>query len=430
MIESTVSRKIGLVAILLLLPSHRIYGNEGIPAASRKDKSRSPSMKNIAGKSDRERAELRGSVRTCVEERTFDLGKLVTTTEFDLDGRILSRRHVNADGSESLNTHSYDPEGRLLRSSWGKPGSAPASETINFYDGKGRLLSVINRGHVFDQAKTGSEELGAATETIESYSYDESGRLNEIRATGEAESHTKYEYDGRGGKTMVRTFAPKKPQDKLVAIAGSPFDTAQAGYGVPDGGNVTTIYNQRDVPTEVRVHDAQGHLLTRSLRSYDAHGQVSEDKQVVESPEFMLRSILPAEVQDHLTPEMLEEGMTLFGGRSGFYGTSYTYDAQNRVTHLSRRMGPMREETNTTYNEHGDKGEERTVRTGIHGRVAAESGSPEEGLAAEPKDESEVHYSYQYDSQGNWTEEIVSYRSRPDEAFKDSSTTHHQLTYY
>src|SRR5882724_5561073 len=125
MIESTVSRRIGLLAILLLLPSHRIYGNEGIPAGSRKGENRSPSMKNIPGKSDRERAELRGPVRTCVEERTFDIGKLVTTTEYDLDGRILSRRSVNADGSESLNTSTYDPEGRLLRSSWGKPGSAP-----------------------------------------------------------------------------------------------------------------------------------------------------------------------------------------------------------------------------------------------------------------------------------------------------------------
>jgi hypothetical protein len=314
----------------------------------------------------------------------------------------------------------------------GKPGAPPASEAINSYDDKGRLLSVTNRSVARDATEAGPADANASiTETIESYSYDESGRLVEITATGEDGSHSTFEYDGRGGnarggKTMIRTFAPKKPQDRLVAFAGSPFDIAQDGYGIPDGASVTIIYNDRDVPTEVQIHDSEGHFLSRITRSYNAQGQVNEDKQVIENPEFMLRAILPAEARDQLLPGFGEEAKLFFRGKDGFYGTSYTYDSQNRQTQLRRWFGPTREEINTTYNEHGDRAEEQTIRTGYSQPAAAKEGTP----GPEPQEQSEVRYSYQYDTQGNWTEETANYRSSLDESFKTSNTYRRKLTYY
>jgi hypothetical protein len=49
---------------------------------------------------DGEKAELRGSVKSCVEETTYPAGKSLTTTEYGLDGRLLTTRTSNSDGSE------------------------------------------------------------------------------------------------------------------------------------------------------------------------------------------------------------------------------------------------------------------------------------------------------------------------------------------
>ncbi len=215
MSESTFSSQLYLLATLFLLLPH-LHGGGSVLSNPRKHESQSSAVKNIAGTSDREKNGLRGPVRSCTEERTFDFGKIVTATEYDTDGRILSQHTVNADGSESVNTKSYDTKGRLLRSSWGKPGAQSASEAINSYDDKGRLLSVTHRS-------VAGDANAPITETIEFYSYDESGKLVEIAARGEDGSHSTFEYDRRGGKTMIRTFAPKKPQDKLVGFAGFSF---------------------------------------------------------------------------------------------------------------------------------------------------------------------------------------------------------------
>ena len=63
---------------------------------------------------DREKAGLRGPVKTCVEETTYPPGKRLTTTEYGLDGRLLTTHASNPDGSEWVTTQTYDAEGRLL----------------------------------------------------------------------------------------------------------------------------------------------------------------------------------------------------------------------------------------------------------------------------------------------------------------------------
>src|SRR2546430_11944930 len=61
-----------------------------------------------AGMSDRERAGLRGPVRTCVEDGSI-------TTEYDPAGRMVSMRWPAdaGDGSESVETWTYDTSGGL-----------------------------------------------------------------------------------------------------------------------------------------------------------------------------------------------------------------------------------------------------------------------------------------------------------------------------
>ena len=50
--------------------------------------------------------------------------------------------------------------------------------------------------------------------------------------------------------------------------------------------------------------------------------------------------------------------------------------------------------------------------------------------AAGVQAETEVSYSYQYDSFGNWTEQTVRVRSHPHETFTQSPSSYRTITYY
>ena len=96
---------------------------------------------------------------------------------------------------------------------------------------------------------------------------------------------------------------------------------------------------------------------------------------------------------------------------------SYSYDAEGRVNHTSRRIFNQEEEIESTYNEHGDISSEITRST----RKAEDTALPSY---------SEVHYSYRYDYHDNWVEKAISYRSSPDGAFQPSTVVKRSLTYY
>ncbi|PYV75316.1 MAG: hypothetical protein DMG97_06625, partial [Acidobacteria bacterium] len=89
--------------------------------------------------SDRDKAGLRGPVRTVLEEQTFsgaDGQQSFTTTRahYAPDGRILEHRMGNPDGSGWVTSYTYYSDGRLLKTAFGKTNSAPGSETIYLYD--------------------------------------------------------------------------------------------------------------------------------------------------------------------------------------------------------------------------------------------------------------------------------------------------------
>ena len=100
---------------------------------------------------EREKAGLRGPVKTCVEETSYPTGKALTTTEYDLDGRLLETRISNPDGSESVAAKTCDADGRLVKASSGK-SDEPATESLYTYDERGRLAE--NTGRVADKGLT------------------------------------------------------------------------------------------------------------------------------------------------------------------------------------------------------------------------------------------------------------------------------------
>jgi YD repeat-containing protein len=350
---------------------------------------------------DREKADLRGPVRTCGEETIYPGGKFLTTTEYSPDGRLLTTRTVQSDGSEWVTSKTYDA-GRLLKTASGKLGE-PGTESFYAYDEAGRLLSITN-----------SPEKG---------------------------NRTDFRYDEHGLKTTVQSFDPKTPQRTgNTMYGGSPWDAALVGVGVPGGGNITTIYDENDQPTEARVHDAEGRLVSRFVRTYDAKGRIMEEDQIQENPALLMVERLSAEQGVELNDKQLEalnKAMkSMLSGRNGT-GKSYTYDPQGRVTEVRDRNFALDAVTTTSYNEHGDKSEERMTLTG---NIACAGGSidengtliPDERVSNAPSvpelpKRDVIEYRYEYDQYGNWTEQTVVHRS---ESHEYSNVRQRTLTYY
>src|SRR5215510_4273360 len=97
--------------------------------------------------SDRDKADLRGAVKTMVDEQMFsrDDGQpwlSTTVSEYAPNGRTLQRRLECADGSQWLDTYTYDSVGRLLKISSGKVDSSLISETTYLYDTAGMLVGI------------------------------------------------------------------------------------------------------------------------------------------------------------------------------------------------------------------------------------------------------------------------------------------------
>jgi YD repeat-containing protein len=361
--------------------------------------SRSPE-ENSAAMSDRVQAGLRGPVKSSHEESSYPnitdaAGKALEvrfehTTVYDPDGRILNDRSRNSDGSQWVTRYEYCNSGQLLKIASGTEGQA-------------------------------------LTETT--YSYDPQGRIEKITTNGRTETPVFFRYDEHGGKAKVQTSRASDYRPN-VATGGSPFEAADMAPNLPDGGTTTTIYDGHDRPTEVQVRDTNGELVNRALRTYDAQGHVSEEKQIYDN----LATMFPPETRqkllddsglsaDQLRQELHTQLTTLMKGQAEPYSVSYRYDSGGRLVHTGRRIFNHEDEIDTTYNEQGDTESEITRSTRPEPENEPTAPGPQPSY-------SETRYSYQYDQHGNWTEKTVSYRSSSDAAFQSSTVIKRSLTYY
>jgi hypothetical protein len=349
---------------------------------------------------DREQRNLRGPVKSCTEQNTYGgmtdgQGKTIPeshseyTTEYDVVGRVIAIRHGDSGGPQWVMHYGYDSSGRLLKMESGNEGQTLTATTYS-YDHQGRLQKIINEGN---------------------------------------DSPVTFRYDDRGQKTKIATCRSEDYRPG-IAEAGSPFDSADRAPNLPGGGTATTTYDEHERATEVQVRNANGEIVKRAVRTYDAPGHIAEEKQILDDPvkifppdtlaTMLEKSGLSA---NQLQQELRTQFTKLMGGNSGPYSVSYSYDVQGRVTHTSRRIFNHEDEIETTYNQQGDIKSEITRSTRLPG---ASDPTP---APASPS-YSETSYSYRYDQQGNWIEKAASYRSSPDGEFQSSTVTKHKLTYY
>jgi len=348
--------------------------------------------------SDREKAGIRGPAQQCTEVHTNPAFENVpawtyrVTTKYSPEGRILQSTTSNSVESglqEFSTTYTYDSAGRLLKKTTTNTGS-PASESKYNYDEKGRIISIT------DPLRTSTFE------------YDDKGRRSRVVSPGsESEvllpASTAYE------------FPVPEDEDPYLPI--------------PAGGQAKISYNEQDQPIEWQVSDANGNLLNRLIRTYDENGRLAELRYTMEN----ILLTLPAEAQQEFlaqpgAAEALAKKMTEFlGEKRDFMRTTYTYDADGRLTQKHTHMGPSMETiANITYNDHSDKLEEQTITIDEpNPSKGAQSG--EASSAAPPtSQESVTRYSYKYDSFGNWTEQAISSATSPN----DVTVTRRTIVYY
>jgi len=357
--------------------------------------SAAPAQESSLMKSGRDKAELRGPVKTVLEEQSFSYPDghqqfTATTTKYASDGRILEQRTKNGDGSEWVMSHTYHSDGLLLKTVTGNTGSTDKSETAYLYDEARRLVAV----------KSGDKVQG------------------------------RYQYDDAGRRSATENY-DSKPLRPNTAYA-THWEGTDLGFVPSSGGRVTTAYNEQGVATGSQFYDADGVLVGHIVRKFSADGRVTAEQQVADSPQLNL----PGEVQSKLNPEQMKSVGTLIAGLQNC-AISYSYDDQGRVTERHRSGGMFGDQvTVTTYNDHGDKASERvtTVMNSDRGPwslteagAVIPAGKPN---PPHPAQTSETQYTYQYDQYGNWTEQTTIGRSQPGEAFQPGTVIRRKLTYY
>jgi len=236
---------------------------------------------------------------------------------------------------------------------------------------------------------------------------------------------TKYSPDGK-------LLTPKASFTNVVSWAnfaselssGSLWDSMALGRGLSKGESVTTLYDENHRATELQIHIADGTIVSRIVRTYDTNGRVTEEKMIWEN---MAAYILDKQVdRDKMNPERLNRFIAaesvMLRGKSQV-GVFYAFDEQNRLVETVERDIHIEKTRTITYNDQGDKAEERLT-------FADNAAFPEwvsHRPTSVPEDYS-VRYVYQYDSFGNWIQRIrtVSKESQPEE----SSVRNRKLSYY
>lgn len=360
------------ILLLFLAPSEASAGNAAGSAHPQAAESTATAKAELRAPTDREGAGLRGPVAQCIEETSYGNWKMVYETKYDADGRTLEQGYTNNDGSQGLETFTYDAEGHLLRAAWGGQSVGPG--TIYSYDSQGRLVGVTGHGNW--------------TTTID------------------------YDAQGRKTRTVKSTLA-------VSSTSSQPFvdierKNADLFVDPPPGGWVTTSYNDQNQPIESRVYGSTEQLMNRVTRSYDEKGRVANSAYVIEN----FQTFLSPATRERLAsdPKAFEEVQgefaKLLGPQQILIQISYAYDDQGRLKERGEHLGPSDYFiTKTTYNDHDDEAEEIQI-TSHH---------------EQPAQTDVVNFNYQYDSVGNWTEKTASSDAT---AKQPSSIDHRTITYY
>ena len=330
-------------------------------------------------RSDRERAGLRGPVRSVLQGST--------RWDYDRDGRLVSCRWLvqpTSEASAAVETWTYDNSGRLLNNTV-RHADGSSKERRYSYDGLGRLLKI-------------AEDNG---------------------------DQTSFEYPKQAGKTEIRIMARRAEHPNAATAIGidaafadveGDFELSYSRSG--NANRLQTIYDEHDDPTETKAF-SDDHLLKRIVRTYDDQHRITEVRVILDDPLSVFPGIAEEMVTQSGVParEIREQLRNAIAPIMGESSKLHSYDSDGRLTKTVLRSGLMGETTRMySYNDHGDVVEEYTCFTSPPIPVGVPFQLDEAGKAVPEKSPSEwpqqpafpessvVRYDYAYDSRGNWTE--------------------------
>jgi hypothetical protein len=345
--------------------------------------------------SDLTRWKVRGPVRILRKEHaewdprqgTWQASRGVSTVTFRHDGQVSEGEFHNPDGSVARWARLYDDDGRILEEqAWRDDG--PRSRMVYSYDARGRLAVAE---HV---APDGTRR--------------------------EAET---CRYDGDGRKTRV-TFLSQDHTDTPIFYG---VEGTEHAYGVPDAVTLTVAYDDRELPAEASFHDANGGLVRRIVFSRDHEGRLLTE--VVhfagESPfSESFANNVPLEERARMAAEL----KSAFGDQV-FCNVASRYDTRGRLLERTVSIGTLSEEHTTfEYDDHDDPIAE--ISGSRNRRVDVDGDGVVRTTEEEPRVQQHNRYDYQFDSRGNWTERVGSYRAGSQAEFQRSSIDRRTITYY
>lgn len=355
--------------------------------------------------SDREKAGLRGPIRSVEEERIYPSFtasdgtaypelKSWQKTEYGREGRIAamwtrdsSREHGMGDALH-VTRYAYNAAGQLVRRTFESDGNLQC-EIVFEYDDKGRLKTITN--------------------------------------SKEPDNPIAFRYDAGGRKTKIAIQKPVPLPEGTTTVSRSMenlFGDEGGAMTSWDGGSTITLYDERDRPIEVQIHDTSGALNSRAVRVYDQQGRVIEEKMMMEDPLAMIPAAQQKTIlkQDGVTAQELRDQISNFLGGSEMWSEKFSYDQQGRkITTVRNTFNHMNESTTTSYNEHGDPAKEISQST------ASGTGNPD----ADGTWSAELVFTYEYDANGNWTLKKTSSRNLPDGILKDiGDVTSRRIEYF
>ena len=214
---------------------------------------------------------------------------------------------------------------------------------------------------------------------------------------------------------------------------GSPihyrFEGTENTYSVAEAVTLTVAYDDRDLPVEGSFHDSTGGLARHIVFSRDHEGRLLN-----EVVHFGGNSPFPEIQRDadivplDKDPSMAAALAMAFEDRI-FCNVAYTYDKKGRLLERTMFFGILSEERTTFEYDDSDYPTAETLRT-RNRRVDVDDDGVVRTTEEEPDVQQHSRYDYQYDSHGNWTERVGSYRRGSPPAFQRSNIERRTLTYY
>jgi hypothetical protein len=191
-----------------------------------------------------------------------------------------------------------------------------------------------------------------------------------------------FQYDEQGRKTRVRKVSSSSILSGYGAMLGSmTFESAEAGGTLSGGGTVTTRYNENDQPIESLVRNSGGELLMKINHNYTNGRLISETLVIVRDIEAMRQ--MQERLSEEINNEEARAALGQLQGLRTFMLShpverSYTYDADDRVIRRLTQAGNSKEDESKTYNFKEDESKTYNAQGDEDWTLKIRSGSDDE----------------------------------------------------